>query len=51
MADSRFSWTLRADGSWSRVKSKKGGRGQSLHAALMRRARARARAAAVPRGR
>jgi polyphosphate kinase len=51
MEDTRFSWTLREDGSWARVKSKKGGRGQSLHGALMRRARARARAAAVPRGR
>ncbi|MGZ4256655.1 MAG: polyphosphate kinase 1 [Gaiellaceae bacterium] len=51
MEDTRCSWTLLADGSWERVKSKKGGRGQSLHGALMRRARARARAAAVPRGR
>ena len=51
MDDTRFSWALRADGSWERVRSKKGGRGQSLHGALMRRARARARAAAMPRGR
>jgi polyphosphate kinase len=43
MEDSRWSWALRADGSWQRVRSKKGGRGQSMHSALMRRARARGR--------
>jgi len=52
MDDSRWSWALRADGTWERVRSKKGGRGQSMHGTLMRRARARARhAAASPRGR
>jgi polyphosphate kinase len=52
MEDTRWSWALRADGSWERVRSKKGGRGQSMHGALMRRARARARhAASTPRGR
>jgi polyphosphate kinase len=52
MEDTRCSWKLREDGSWERVRAKKGGRGQSIHSALMRRARARARAAsAVPRGR
>jgi len=51
MDDTRFSWALRADGSWQRVRSKKGSRGQSLHGSLMRRARARGRAASVPRAR
>ena len=52
MEDSRWSWELHADGTWGRVRSKKGGRGQSMHGTLMRRARARARhAAAAPRGR
>jgi polyphosphate kinase len=52
MEDSRRSWTLRADGTWERVRSKKGGRGRSMHGALMRRARARGRnAASAPRGR
>ena len=46
MEDSRWSWALRADGSWQRVRSKKGGRGQSMHGVLMRRARARGRHAA-----
>jgi polyphosphate kinase len=46
MEDTRWSWALRADGAWERVRAKKGGRaGQSLHAALMRRARARGRRA------
>jgi polyphosphate kinase len=50
MEDSRWSWTLRADGTWQRVRSKKGGRGQSMHGVLMRRARARGRqAASAPR--
>ncbi|MGB2875654.1 MAG: polyphosphate kinase 1, partial [Gaiellaceae bacterium] len=49
MEDTRWSWALGADGSWQRVRSKKGGRGKSLHGALMRRARARARrVASVP---
>jgi polyphosphate kinase len=52
MEDSRRSWMLRADGTWERVRSKKGGRRQSMHGALMRRARARGRnAASAPRGR
>ena len=45
MEDTRWSWALRADGSWERIRAKKGGQGQSLHGALMRRARARARRA------
>jgi polyphosphate kinase len=45
MEDTRWSWALRADGTWDRVRGKKGRQGQSLHAALMRRARARARRA------
>jgi polyphosphate kinase len=51
MEDSRWSWALRADGTWQRVRSKKGGRGQSMHGALMRRARARGRQAASARPR
>jgi hypothetical protein len=51
MEDTRWSWALKADGTWERVRSKKGGRGQSMHGALMRRARARARNAAAARGR
>jgi polyphosphate kinase len=52
MEDTRWSWTLRADGSWERVRAKKGKAAQSLHGALMRRARARARrAGAVSRAR
>jgi polyphosphate kinase len=52
MDDSRWSWALRADGSWERVRQKKGKGAQSLHSALMRRARARARRANnVSRGR
>ncbi|HEV8099334.1 MAG TPA: phospholipase D-like domain-containing protein, partial [Gaiellaceae bacterium] len=52
MEDTRWSWALRADGTWDRVRGKKGRSGQSLHSALMRRARARARrASAVPRAR
>jgi polyphosphate kinase len=47
MEDTRWSWTLRADGSWERVRAKKGKPAQSLHGALMRRARARARRAAT----
>jgi polyphosphate kinase len=47
MEDTRWSWTLRADGSWERVRAKKGKAAQSLHGALMRRARARARRAAT----
>jgi polyphosphate kinase len=47
MEDTRWSWTLRADGSWERVRAKKGKTVQSLHGALMRRARARARRAAT----
>jgi polyphosphate kinase len=35
----------RSDGTWERVQGKKGKRTQSLHGALMRRARARARRA------
>jgi polyphosphate kinase len=49
MEDTRLSWALREDGTWERVRSKKGGRGQSMHGALMRRARARARSAASSR--
>jgi polyphosphate kinase len=49
MEDTRCSWALREDGTWERVRSKKGGRGQSMHGALMRRARARARSAASSR--
>ncbi|HKD33590.1 MAG TPA: polyphosphate kinase 1 [Gaiellaceae bacterium] len=49
MEDTRRSWALKADGTWEPVRPKKGSRGQSMHGALMRRARARARAAA-PRG-
>ena len=52
MEDTRWSWALRADGTWERVRAKKGSTGQSLHGALMRRARARARRAnTVSRGR
>jgi polyphosphate kinase len=52
MEDTRWSWTLRADGAWERVRSKKGKATQSLHGALMRRARARSRrASTVSRGR
>ena len=43
MEDTRWSWELRSDGSWQRVQGKKGKGAQSLHGALMRRARARAR--------
>jgi polyphosphate kinase len=49
MEDTRWSWALREDGTWERVRSKKGGRGRSMHGALMRRARARARSAASSR--
>ncbi len=45
MADTRWSWALRADGSWERVRAKKGRQRQNLHGALMSRARARARRA------
>jgi polyphosphate kinase len=45
MEDARWSWTLRAGGTWERVRTKKGKQAQGLHAALMRRARARARRA------
>ncbi len=45
MEDTRWSWALRADGTWERVRGKKGRAGQSLHSALMRRARARGRRA------
>jgi polyphosphate kinase len=52
MEDTRWAWTLRADGSWERLRAKKGKAAQSLHGALMRRARARARrAGAVSRTR
>jgi polyphosphate kinase len=52
MEDTRWSWALRADGAWERVRSKKGKATQSLHGALMRRARARGRrASTVSRGR
>ena len=48
----RIARKLRADGSWERVRAKKGKAAQSLHGALMRRARARARrAGAVSRTR
>jgi polyphosphate kinase len=43
MKDTVFAWTLRADGSWHRVRTKKGQRTSGLQSALMRRARARAR--------
>ena len=49
MEDARWAWTLRADGSWERVRAKKGKTAQSLHSALMRRARARARRAGTSR--
>jgi polyphosphate kinase len=45
MEDTRWSWALRADGTWQRVRGKKGRAGQNIHGALMRRARARARRA------
>jgi polyphosphate kinase len=45
MEDARWSWELRSDGSWERVQAKKGKPASSLHGALMRRARARARRA------
>src|SRR5580765_6603291 len=45
MEDTRWSWALRSDGTWERVQGKKGKGTQSLHGALMRRARARARRA------
>ena len=47
MEDTRWSWALRADGKWERVRGKKGSAGQSLHSALMRRARARGRRAST----
>ena len=43
MDDSTFAWALRADGTWHRVRPKKGQRRSGLQAVLMRRARARAR--------
>ena len=43
MSDTGFAWALRSDGAWQRVRAKKGQRNSSLQAALMRRARARAR--------
>jgi polyphosphate kinase len=45
MQDTRWSWALRTDGTWQRVRGKKGRAGQNIHGALMRRARARARRA------
>ena len=45
MEGTRWSWALRSDGTWERVQGKKGKATQSLHGALMRRARARARRA------
>jgi polyphosphate kinase len=45
MQDTRWSWALRADGTWQRVRGKKGRQRQSIHGALMGRARARARRA------
>jgi polyphosphate kinase len=50
MEDTRWSWVLRADGSWERVRGKKGRQRQSLHGALMSRARARARRAGAVSG-
>jgi polyphosphate kinase len=50
MADTRWSWALRADGSWERVRGKKGRQRQNLHGALMSRARARARRAGAVSG-
>jgi polyphosphate kinase len=50
MEDTRWSWALRADGTWERVRGKKGRQRQSLHGALMRRARARARRATAVSG-
>jgi polyphosphate kinase len=47
MDDTRWSWGLRADGTWARVRPKKGRQGRSLHGALMTRARARARRASA----
>jgi len=47
MDDTRWSWALRADGSWERIRGKKGSTRQSIHTALMRRARARARRAST----
>ena len=32
MDDTRWSWALRADGNWERIRGKKGSAGQSLHA-------------------
>ena len=49
MSDTGFAWTLRPDGTWQRVRSKKGQRGGSLQTALMRRARARGRRLASAR--
>jgi len=47
MEDTRWSWALTSDGTWERVRGKKGKGAHSLHGALMRRARARARRAAA----
>jgi len=47
MEDTRWAWSLRGDGSWERVRAKKGKTAQSLHGALMRRARARGRRAST----
>jgi len=47
MEDTRWSWELRSDGRWERVHGKKGKNPQSLHQALMRRAKARARRAST----
>jgi polyphosphate kinase len=49
MSDTRFSWTLAADGAWHRTSSEKGKRSVSAQEALMKRAVGRAKKAASRR--
>jgi polyphosphate kinase len=43
LADNLSTWELKPDGSWQRVRAKKGARAKGSQAALMRKARSRAR--------
>ena len=49
LSDNAQAWSLRADGSWKRLKSKKGERPQSAQTMLMRTATARGRRASSRR--
>jgi polyphosphate kinase len=51
LADNAQAWELRPDGSWERLRPKKSERAQVAQAALMRRARLRARRRSQPRSR